>query len=897
VDSATTIDYIVVSPGILACDFNVLPVMLCQHLPLSIRLRVALDVHVSALPIRDSNLNFVPERVSRVRELLHLTESEFSHASTVDELYELIEAAFLNCGVPKKACSQSHRAGSWWRYVPDDLRREVDRMEAESSAAVSAWLRGDASAPETNELIRLRRELGDISGRAYRIADTRLQEEMAKGFVDATLCWRILKKIRNPVAAVAIDVGTLQSHFTRVFHRRDRPLLHGPDPVLGWGTTATGEFAFDLPFTDAELVRALKELNSGAATGPERIPSKSIKDVFVDEQTRPVLLALMNTCWASGNVPKKWGESELFILYKGKGLRTIADNYRAIALSNDFRRLYERLVGARLSSWSMKHDATGKMQFGFKRGVSTLEAIMVVRTFLCHCSRVLKVPGFSLYVDLRKAFPSMARPKIIQSLCELGVPKNITRSMASLLNGTCSRLRVNGRLTDPFLVTSGTPEGSINSPDLFNLVYRVVLDKLGIEELPADLSRIDPRKVYFVVFADDLTFLSMDLRALEQVANDFKREAWEYDLELNIGKTKWMATLPPEPVDGYVPPELHLKIDGVEVENVDTFVYLGFELDCHMNDEAHAKRLNERLLKAARATGQVMNNMRCSNPASLRKYFITLVASQLYGSIFLDSKDLVWEKAAGVFLKSALNLPNSFPSCVCVAFLRLRSIHVKVLEERMRFLLKVEGKRDSAAYAALLYDREFLMPLGVGINARLGSQLLEQGILPTIDYRVHYSALVQAFESMASTERRSALLTADGRTFWTEISPNGWLSYEFLLVLSQLRFEQVRIVCLFLADSLKWTAVKTAASVCPFCKQKLSSMHFFSCSGQLLNGREWPILISLCQNASWQDVVDVIFEVLKKWVTGTTVFKPLFSLNVLEYVKPHDPNPFRLNIF
>jgi hypothetical protein len=573
---------------------------------------------------------------------------------------------------------------------------------------------------------------------------------MAKGFVDPGLCWRILQKIQNPVSAVAIDAGTLQTHFTKVFHRQDRPLLHGPDPVLGWGTTSSGELAYDLPFTDAELVNALKSLNAAAATGPECIPSKSIKDVFVDARARSCLLSLVNRCWADGVIPKKWGQSELFILFKGIGLRTLADNYRAIALSNDFRRLYERLVGARLSRWSMSHNATGKMQFGFKRGVSTLEVVLAVRSFLGHCSRTLRVPGYALFVDLRKAFPSVSRPKFIQSLCELKVPGNLTRSIASLLNGTSSRLRINGRLTDPFHVTSGTPEGSINSPDLFNLVYRVVLQKLGVEEFPADLADVDPSKVYYVIFADDLTFLSMDLKALEKVVNDFKKEGSEYDLEVNVAKTKWMAALPCDPsYPSAVPRDMKISIDGQAIENVDSFVYLGFELDCMLDDDMHTKRLDTRLLKAARATGQTMRSMHCANPHSLRKYFVTLVASQLYGALFIDHKCLSWEKAIGVFVKTALCLPNSFPTSVCVSLLRLRSLPAMVVEARMKFLLNVEGKRGSPSFTALLYDREYLMSRDFGVNFRLGEQLDQQGILRMLDYRTHYSKILQAVEVVA----------------------------------------------------------------------------------------------------------------------------------------------------
>jgi hypothetical protein len=85
----------------------------------------------------------------------------------------------------------------------------------------------------------------------------------------------------------------------------------------------TGEAALDLPFTDGELVQALKTLNSAAAVGPQCIPSTAIKEVFRDDSARPVLLSLMNRCWSEGSVPSCWGEAEIFILYKGKGVLSL----------------------------------------------------------------------------------------------------------------------------------------------------------------------------------------------------------------------------------------------------------------------------------------------------------------------------------------------------------------------------------------------------------------------------------------------------------------------------------------------------------------------------------------------------------------------------------------------
>jgi hypothetical protein len=109
-----------------------------------------------------------------------------------------------------------------------------------------------------------------------------------------------------------------------------------PDVNDGWGTTREEDARFDEPFTDAEMIRAIRDLNGQAGTGPERIPAQAIKDVFCDDECRSVLLTLMNLCFQEGVVPTPWGMAELFVLYKGKGLPTLSDSYRAIALSDDF---------------------------------------------------------------------------------------------------------------------------------------------------------------------------------------------------------------------------------------------------------------------------------------------------------------------------------------------------------------------------------------------------------------------------------------------------------------------------------------------------------------------------------------------------------------------------------
>jgi exonuclease III len=90
VDSSMTIDYVAISPGMFIQNFSILPIALCQHLPLSINVTAALNFPTVDLPPQSSNLVFVPNRVNQTRNLLRLSSSQISSARTVDDLYEVI---------------------------------------------------------------------------------------------------------------------------------------------------------------------------------------------------------------------------------------------------------------------------------------------------------------------------------------------------------------------------------------------------------------------------------------------------------------------------------------------------------------------------------------------------------------------------------------------------------------------------------------------------------------------------------------------------------------------------------------------------------------------------------------------------------------------------------------
>ncbi len=344
-------------------------------------------------------------------------------------------------------------------------------------------------------------------------AERRLRASLANKARSQTTCWKVLNRVRNPSTVVAIDSETLVAHFESIFFDPAEP-LHFDLFTLGIPTPV--DFVPN-PFTDSKLVIALRDLNSQASVGPQRVSSRYIKSVFSSPDTRVPLLFLMNRCFVEGVIPASWGESIVFVLYKGKGDKRLPVNYRGINLNHDLLRLYERLLDARFMRWLAEVRPWGEQQFGFCSGVGTEDAALCLQTLAGVCTRVHGFPLYANFVDLQRAFPSMLRSEILKVLSEIGVPFELIRAFAATFSGNSCCLRIGDRLTRSFFVNRGTREGGINSPKIFNTVYATALKRLNISEFPENVSLIEQDRVYFLVFADDLVLLSGNITKLSIV--------------------------------------------------------------------------------------------------------------------------------------------------------------------------------------------------------------------------------------------------------------------------------------------------------------------------------------------------------------------------------------------
>jgi hypothetical protein len=697
-----------------------------------------------------------------------------------------------------------------------------------------------------------------------------------------------MRKLRSPSRAVAIDADTLLNHFRSIFYDPSEPLFFHPSTL---GIAAPPNFEF-VPFSDAELTVALNRLNAQAATGPQRVASRYIKHVFQNEKARIPLLFLMNWCFREGVIPMKWGDSEVFVLYKGKGNITDPINYRGINLNDDFLRLYERLLNERMNTWLRVNRPWGDQQFGFSSGVSTENAFLCLEVLGGLCTHVSKIPLFATFVDLQRAFPSMLRSKALMVLNEMGVPYDLLRAFASTFSGNSCRLRINDKLTEIFFVNRGTKEGGINSPSIFNSVYAFLLRKLGVRDFPENSGDFDPQGVYYLVFADDLVLLGANITKLEETMVRLDQVLLEVGMKVNSGKTQWLAYLPKEPS-----PQLNLsdfrgfKYGSGYLENVDVFKYLGFWTSFDLSHRHHIQTRSTLMILAARLTGKLLRSLAVTDFRSLRAYFYSLVASQLYsmGVISFDEED--FERAQKVFLQEVFNLPPSFAFYMAKFLLGVEDFKLLSFDARSRFMQRIALGNSDSSLNAMIIDREQLLPCGVGWNSGfyslfpdrielIDTDLTDAGDTAEVRQRVIYF----------SRERDLDRLRSSTSSFLLDLFPIPSLPRSLAAHLGTVPMESVRIFILFLANMLQRTYFRSVAldpqgrHKCPFCVENLGSVHLFRCTGVQSNSIcDWGSFVRDIVTESYHDALDRLFLVLQRWNILTTTFTPGFDAHVNEY--------------
>ena len=368
---------------------------------------------------------------------------------------------------------------------------------------------------------------------------------------DLQQAWNILKRwyrhatARQPKPSRE-DLTTITAEYTTLYTAETPSPPGHPIPVH------VAPFPInDANPTDQEIGAAVQRLKSNKSPGASNIRAEHFKawyiqafpqgeDAVPDRTNWDRLVAIITHIWSTGEIPTELTWTILVLIPKDGGKAT-----RGIGLTETLWKLIEAIIDTRVRQVILFHD----ILHGFisRRGTGTaiLEAKLAQEL-----ASVDNEPLFVVFLDLKKAYDTIDRPRSLEIFRQYGMGNNMLRLLQSFWMNQKIVPRQSGFHGEPFDCSRGQTQGGLFSPLGFNIVMdaslrewlATVIDDNGNVATDGFGMTVEEKLALF--YADDGYIGSRDdgwLNNALQVLADILRRV---GLESNPIKTKTMTCLP-----------------------------------------------------------------------------------------------------------------------------------------------------------------------------------------------------------------------------------------------------------------------------------------------------------------------------------------------------------------
>jgi hypothetical protein len=148
----------------------------------------------------------------------------------------------------------------------------------------------------------------------------------------------------------------------------------------------------------AELTHTLQHaFKANRSSGLSSMPLQVLKHMSKEGIIR--IASFLNKSAIDQLPPKAWRASKIQAIYKGKGPRHTPANYRLIAITPPFTKLFMSTMNVRLTTAADSLDLHAPTQAGFRAHHGTTEQVLILQTIIQHSLRTKRQLGLA-FIDL-----------------------------------------------------------------------------------------------------------------------------------------------------------------------------------------------------------------------------------------------------------------------------------------------------------------------------------------------------------------------------------------------------------------------------------------------------------------------------------------------------------------
>ena len=426
----------------------------------------------------------------------------------------------------------------------------------------------------------------------------------------------------------------------------------------------------DITITPDKVRTLLLNLDSSKQGGEDEINNKLLKLVACSLD-KP-LCKLLNILIQHGVFPDSWKLGVVIPIFKNKGSKMDANNYRPVTLLNSMSKILEKVIYDELLSHLLQNKLLYSKQSGFLPGHNTEKQLLhIVHTILTNFDANKITRG--VFLDIAGAFDAVPHFLLIKKLQAYGIKGKVLSLLYDYLKSRTVKVRVNGSYSDESkkeYINSGVPQGSILGPLLF-LIY--------INDLSEVILNCD-----FYLYADDCSlFLPVlpgqsEPNSSKLIQEDLNRisdwaETWKLNFKAAKSKEIIFHSSRVRTIDYD-----KLILGGDFIPRERQHKHLGLFLDENLNFQYH---ISETIVKCNALLNPLMS-LKCTLQSShLEKIYVSFILPHLeYCSIVFDSANYCFlNKLDQVHYRAACIISGCMPGTSrvkvlnCLGWLSLKS--------------------------------------------------------------------------------------------------------------------------------------------------------------------------------------------------------------------------------
>ena len=173
-----------------------------------------------------------------------------------------------------------------------------------------------------------------------------------------------------------------------------------------------------LDITKEIIHQKLLKLNANKSPGPDNIQPRVLKEL-ASVLVEPLLI-IFKLSLKTGKIPTTWKVATVTAIFKNKGDKHYAGNYRPISLTSIACKILESIIRDAVMKYLKDNKLISNKQFGFLGGRSTTLQLL---TAMNEWTEVLDRGGGldMIYCDFQKAFDTVPHSRLIDLLYHYGI--------------------------------------------------------------------------------------------------------------------------------------------------------------------------------------------------------------------------------------------------------------------------------------------------------------------------------------------------------------------------------------------------------------------------------------------------------------------------------------------